>query len=127
MTRKAKILIYCMIFVGYRGFCQKSIHSNSYTSISTTQNVRNTLPVNKLQGSVYTLQNPLPSLLPINYLIIDYSPIIDPLFYTKTLGFFCKRELLFEKSTRIPLKLRLGSVQYCDWLEGKSNSVKTSR
>ncbi len=46
--------------------------------------------------------------------------IINPNFYTQNFGFFCKQELHFENVTKIPLKFRLGSVQQCDWLEGKS-------
>ncbi len=45
--------------------------------------------------------------------------VLSPNFYVKNLGFFCKQELKFEAATGIPFKFRLGSVQYCDWMEGK--------
>jgi hypothetical protein len=43
-------------------------------------------------------------------------------YYVKNFGFFCKKELQLEKATRLPLRFRLGSLQQCDWLEGKPNS-----
>src|SRR5580765_6671075 len=34
-------------------------------------------------------------------------------FYAKQLPFFCSRELQIEKTTRIPIKFRLSTVEYC--------------
>jgi hypothetical protein len=45
--------------------------------------------------------------------------VITPNYYTDRLGYFCKQEIKFEKSTRVPLRFRLGSIADCDRLEGK--------
>ncbi len=43
---------------------------------------------------------------------------ISPNYYTTQTGFFCNQERAFEKKTRIPLKLRLGSLSYTEQMEG---------
>lgn len=48
--------------------------------------------------------------------------VVPAKFYVNNLGFFCKQELKLQAITRLPVKLRLGTVQYCDWMEGKKNA-----
>ncbi|TKK68850.1 hypothetical protein FC093_09135 [Ilyomonas limi] len=39
---------------------------------------------------------------------------------TQYLSFFCDKEYKLEKWTKIPFRFRLGSVEYCDKMEGKN-------
>jgi hypothetical protein len=44
---------------------------------------------------------------------------ISPDFSTCNYGFFCKEELKIEKATKVPFRIRLGSLQQCNYYEGK--------
>ncbi|MES2371036.1 MAG: hypothetical protein V4557_00550 [Bacteroidota bacterium] len=44
--------------------------------------------------------------------------------YSNTLGFICKKELQLEKLTKIPFRIRLGSLDYVNALEGKGRGLK---
>ena len=97
-----------MIFVGSVAFSQKitGLNSNKTLPVFTKKPVNNNLySFSKQPVLTQTTQAP-----------------IAPDFYSTHLGFFCKQEIKFEKATKIPFKFRLGSVQQCDWMEGKPNT-----
>lgn len=54
---------------------------------------------------------------------LQFFPALKPQFpsnyYLHNLGWVCVREWEFEKRTAIPLRIRLGSKEQVDWLEGK--------
>ncbi|MBY0482193.1 MAG: hypothetical protein K2Q21_12610 [Chitinophagaceae bacterium] len=56
---------------------------------------------------------------------LKYFPLraVPSDLYTKHLAFFCKKELQLEKLTKIPMKFRLGNIEYVDKLEGKNSST----
>ena len=48
------------------------------------------------------------------------SAVLLPRWNAEDLPVFCRIEHEIAKGSRIPLKFRLGSVEYVDWLEGKT-------
>lgn len=50
---------------------------------------------------------------------IGAAGAIRPDYFTRQWGIFCEGEWRIEKKTGIPLRVRLGSLEYVDRLEGK--------
>ena len=50
---------------------------------------------------------------------IAAEAIIPEDFSTCKYGFFCKKELIVEKAIMLPLRARLGSLEQCNYYEGK--------
>jgi hypothetical protein len=61
----------------------------------------------------------IPSVLTKTVFLPMPQSALEPDYYTRHFGFFCKKELQFEKATAVPLKLRLGDLNYVNKLEGK--------
>ncbi|MCF6401857.1 hypothetical protein L3C95_03170 [Chitinophaga filiformis] len=73
-------------------------------------------PPEKVAPPVYlssfqlTANKPLP---------VAKSPLAPNDYYQQHFGFFCKKEWYFEKQVQLPVKVRLGSYQEAQRLEGK--------
>ena len=131
MYKKAKILIFCMIFVARAAFCQDisgkaAIRRDSFSPETVPK--FNAKPKYYFNEASY---RPLFQLMSGNNAAIKRSPtsctVIRPDFYSSNFGFFCRKELQIEKTTRLPLRFRLGSLQYNDYLEQKPNVLNPFR
>ena len=52
------------------------------------------------------------------------TPVWRNNYSIQKLSFFCQKEWQFEKLTSIPLRIRLGSLEYTNYLEKKPNSLR---
>jgi hypothetical protein len=96
-------------------------NNNNVKSISLFINL---LLLFSLMAAAQMTPAPLSRMLKHDSLKTLIRPILPANYYSSHLGLFCKQELQVEKATRLPLRFRLGSIDYTDYLEQKPNAIK---
>lgn len=81
---------------------QRNLVNNSTPQLFNTQFINSISSLDKENGTLPTSLS-----------------AIAPNYYTQHFGIMCKQELAIEKVTKIPFRFRLGSLQQCNYLEGK--------
>lgn len=103
-----KICGFIAIFLLYAGISDgQSLDSLKVSPIKSIVK-----PIAKLSISINNLEKYSPNNL------IAFS-VIPENYYTQHFGIMCKKELSIEKVIKIPFRFRLGSLQQCNYLEGK--------
>ena len=96
---------------------------SNYTGFSVTGRHRIFIKNTPVIGSEIAVR-PIPVSLSTPAFNLALAVPVTKDFYSQHLSFFCRKELQIEKATSIPFRFRLGSLQYTDYLEQKTNCVR---
>ncbi|MEO7264690.1 MAG: hypothetical protein ABIW38_07240 [Ferruginibacter sp.] len=97
-----KIFIYCMIFVMKSASAQYSAPKAFTAKDLRTGPFRTAVQLNPHQ---------------------TFLTLLQPDYFLHNESFFCRQERKLENATKLPFRFRVGSLQYCNWLEGKPNAL----
>jgi hypothetical protein len=123
--RVYQFLVVLLLMLPANVFSQQQMHRIGQNSPHTVSFLEN-FQVEKFQNSAYySFLHVTDDKTPYRFTssVLCATPgtieIIKSSFTVQNLPFFCKKEFQFERTTSIPLRVRLGSLEYVNKLEGK--------
>ena len=133
MPERFFYLVVVLIFLFYRESSGQQIHVDKFLKNAATERFRHA--IFKLEPEILKFSKNLSgtSLYPKNIGPVNLSTgqkiplrisFLQNKFDIQKLSFFCQKEWQFEKVTSIPLRFRLGSVEYTNYLEQKPNASR---
>jgi len=93
------------------------LFSSAQNTASLRLNYKTFLLKNKLKASDMAIH-----FMPSIFLFTDIENLkssVSVNFSTSTYGFFCREELKLEKAAKMLIRFRLGSLEQCNYYEGK--------
>ncbi len=110
------------VITGFFLICAFACHAQAITQADGMKYPLSSIITFSEKNTIARLSPPLnfPSPVPSQTISIDLKSPIPADFYTCHFGFFCKQELAIEKAIKLPLRFRLGSLQQCNYYEGKN-------
>jgi hypothetical protein len=96
-----------------------SFAGNRYTKIDLDYKSDKPKTFAFVSAGTYFLSGYQPAIQKISFAEKMQAVGISGDFYAQHVGFICKKEYTLEKATHIPFRFRLGSLEYCNYLEGK--------
>lgn len=131
MAQRFRIFLVVLLLMFPIKFFGQNIPHKIYCGINAQQ----ILTQSKAKQSIYNLiKNKIPFTPTPNTRVvktnIQYNPkiILDPDDLKSVIvcnyGVVCRVEYKFQKATTIPLRIRLGSLDYTNYLEQKPNAIK---
>jgi hypothetical protein len=106
-----KIIFFFLLLLSFSSKAQQTSFS-----LPLGYSLKDSVKLPKMGINSFQKVNPAPPAT--IYRSIGRRPIM-PDYFTRRWGIFCETEWRFEKKTGLPLRLRLGSLEYVDRLEGK--------